>query len=408
MKTTHADYFGQIEDWRRDHLKLHKLSDIVLLCVSALLCGADTFTQIEIFGKAHASWYRKHGNFSNGIPSHDTIRRVLCVLNPVIFSKIMTSWVLDVAGSPRPEEPCSPGQKSVIAFDGKALRGAWDKGAKEGLMLVSAWATDLRLCLGVLRVEEKTNEITALKQLLGMIDLTGKIITTDAMGTQKEICELILAGQGDYVLALKENHPKMYAEAEAIFASIDAGNGFGAPIAQAESCDKAHGRVESRKCEITSCLGLFDTEQADQWPGLKTLVRTTRSRGFYRKGQWVEQTETAYHLSSIALQINDNQIVDSQLTQKQRDSAGIHLAVVRQHWGVENQQHYVLDVILGEDDCYVRKDHAPENLSICRRAAIGLASRNKPGKLSLKSTLYTAAFNDELREILLFGLNSDA
>lgn len=373
---TLTTWLGDVADWRREHRRFHGLADILFLCLCATLCGADTFTQIAYFGEARLDWLRRWLPYANGIPSHDTLRRVLQALDPQVLASLLTRWA-------RAMQQLTPQQ--VVSVDGKALRGTWESSGGSGLTLVSLWASEARLCLGVAAVGEKGGEVAAAQTVLGLLDVAGTILTADAGFTHKAFAAQVVAREADYVLALRGNQPTLLAQAESVFATVGAEQ-----VASYETQEKNRGRIETRHCQVTERLGHFGLEAATGWAGLRTLVKLDRQRVVRQQGEWVEQAETRYYLSSLPA------------------DAALHQAVIRQHWGIENQQHWLLDVVLREDQVRIRSEHAPENLALCRRIALNLAQAHKPEKISFKGALYKATLSTAMLQQLLFGTQSDA
>lgn len=368
------EHFGFIEDPRLDRQKDHLLLDIIGLTIIGTLSGADTWVGIEEFGKAKEEFVRELLLLPNGIPSHDTLGRVFSILSAEELEKGFANWIGAIS-------QLSQGQ--VVAIDGKRLRGSYDKGSnKAAIHLVSAWATANQVSLGQLKVDDKSNEITAIPELLRMLDIAGCIITIDAMGTQKEIAQLIRSNQADYVLALKQNHGELYEEVQATFNHL-IDTRF---CQQDQEWDKGHGRIESRKCYVLDLHAPgFDwilSEDLEQWQDLSSLIMIQATR-------WEDDkvhTQRRYYLSSLSAQDKDAQAFNH---------------IVRTHWAIENQLHWTLDVVFKEDASRVRSGYADQNLSVIRRMALNLLKQDRSSKVGLQNKRLRAAWdNNYLMKIL--------
>lgn len=343
-KTNLVECMSIVEDPRIDRTKAHDLQDILVLSVLAVLCGADGWEDIELFGKIRLSWLRKFIKLRNGVPSHDTISRVFRMIKPDAFQEAFLAWVegLDFGGN----------GLNVVVIDGKSLRRSHDKKSfKNMLHSVAAWSVANRLVLGCQSVDEKSNEITAIPELLKKLELQGAIITTDAMGSQKEIAKQISDGGGDYVLAIKDNHPNL---AKAMGEYFDKAHEEGLVehnVRHHETHDEKHGRIENRyyyHAPIPECL----KEITSSWKGAKSIGQVHSIT--IRDGK--EAVETRYYLSSLEVGV------------KRFASA------VRSHWGIENSLHWVLDMTFNEDQSRIRKGHGPDNFALLRRFAINILS----------------------------------
>lgn len=373
-------YFQALTEPRRNNRnRRHKLIDIIAIAILATICGADEFTEMELWGKANEDWLRTFLELPNGIPSHDTFGDVFAKLNPVEFKQCFIKWVEDIRSLTDGE---------LIAIDGKTLRRSHNRRAGKGAIhLVSAWAVGNRLTLGQVKVDGKSNEITAIPELLRLLDLRGCIVTIDAMGTQKEIAQLICEQQADYVLALKENQPNLYAEVEGIFETECAAQqqekeSESKRPAQAaevfEVKENGHGRVETRRVyNLEAPEWLY---QKQQWSDLKSLILVEARREL--NGQ--VSTERRYYISSLA------------------PNAKRAFEAVRGHWGIENSSHWILDVAFGEDDSRVRVGNAPENLALVRKLTHNLLQQEKTLKRGIKAKRLRAGWD---RSYLLKILN---
>ncbi|MEA4811789.1 MAG: ISAs1 family transposase [Anaerolineaceae bacterium] len=358
--------FSKLEDPRLDRTKQHKLLDIILMTICAVLCGAEGWVDVEEFGLVREAWLRSFLELPNGIPSHDTIGRVFRMLNGKAFERCFVSWVQTLAGL----------TGKTIAIDGKQIRGS--KGEQGPLTLVSAWAGENGLVLAQERVHEKSNEITAIPALLELLDLKNKVVTIDAIGTQRSIAEQIITGGGDYVLAVKQNQGKLWEEMRFIF-EVDKSQGFkDAPYDYAETVNKGHGRIETRRCWSVSDPEYLKEFKQD-WPSLSSLVFIESER---RRGD-KQEVSTRYFITSMkgkALEI---------------------LSVQRAHWGIENSLHWVLDIAFNEDRCRIRKDYAAGNFAIIRKMAINLLRQDKSVKIGAHGKRMRCALsNDYLLHVL--------
>lgn len=356
------EYFADLPEPRIDRCKKHALIDIVTIAILASICGAEHFTEMEEFGKRKAAWLTSFLELNNGIPTHDTFARVFAALKPTAFQERFVRWVQAVATATAGE---------VVAVDGKTARRSHDKEAGLGpLHVVSAWATRNRLVLGQVKVDEKSNEITAVPELLRLLEIKGCIVTVDALNTQKEIAGEIREREADYVLALKQNHPKLHAEVEGIFAAVLKDENADGTIKTSESVGNNHGRRETRRCwsiEAPDWITGFDG-----WRDLRSLILVEARREIKEQ----QTTEQRYYLSSLA------------------PNAERASRVIREHWGVENSLHWVLDVAFNEDHSRVRVGHAPENLALVRKITHNLLQQEKTLKRGVKTKRFAAALDD--------------
>jgi predicted transposase YbfD/YdcC len=364
------EHFQGLEDPRAANLIEHKLLDIIALTLCAVICGAESWVESELYGKTKEEWLSSFLDLPNGIPSHDTIARVFAALDPKGLGESLMSWVSSVAQLREGE---------VIAIDGKSLRHSYESGGKRGVIhMVSAWASQNRLVLGQVKVDEKSNEITAIPQLLDVLDVNGCLVTIDAMGTQTAIAEQIVEGGGDYVLSLKGNQPHLHQDVVQLF---DWGLKVGFKDIHHEFCrtvDAGHGRIETRRHWLLGSVEHLDG--ASRWAGLKRVGMVEAER--HIDGQ-ATSFERRYYLTSL-------------------DGGVERFAhAVRTHWGIENQLHWVLDVAFHEDDCRIRKDHAPENLALIRHLALNLLRRDSSTKAGIKAKRLKAGWDDRFLLSLL-------
>jgi len=362
-------YFGDMPDPRVTGRCDHKLIDIIMVAICAVLSGAETWDEVELFGEEREGWLKQFLELPNGIPSHDTFRRVFSLLDARVFQERFIGWV---------EQTFQVKREQVIAIDGKSVRGSQGQG-KGCLHLVSAWATAEGVALGQRKVEAGENEIVAIPDLLADLYLKGSIVTLDAIGCQTEIAAHIIAQRADYVLALKTNQPKLHQDVVDWFAWAQERDFRDVEHTYAQTVNKGHGRIEIRQCwALSDPRALEVLGHHEGWRKLTSLVMVQRER---RHGDR-SQTETAYFISSLP------------------PDADRLLRAVRHHWRIENTLHWVLDVIFHEDDARLRIGHGAENFAILRRMVLNLLRRH-PAKLSLKRKRFKAALDtDFLFELL--------
>lgn len=335
--------FDNVSDPRVNRTRLHKFIDIIVLAICATVSGANNFEEIEVFCTAHEGWFRRFLELPNGIPSHDTFERVFARVDPKEFRASFSDWTKKLAGIFTSE---------VIAIDGQTVRGARKNGQKKSpIHIVSAWAAGLRLVLAQTKVDEKSNEITAIPEVLRMLDIKGCIVTMDAMGCQQKIAQQIIDQGGDYVLGLKGNQGTTLSAVEEHF-SMTAEH----KCTQFQDVDKGHGRIETRTYLGVDAASILDLKD---WPGLKSAVKVISTREINEK----ITTEERFYISSI------------EHSQTQRSGQAI-----RAHWGVENGLHHVLDVTFDQDDSRVRKDNAPENMTVLRHFALNILKGAPPAR----------------------------
>lgn len=342
----------------------HKLVEIIIIAICAVLSGAEGWEDIEEFGQSKEGWLRQFLALENGIPSHDTFRRVFSLLDAAAFQERFMRWVEGVFG-------LTSGQ--VVAIDGKTVRGSGkESSGQRALHLVSAWASTNGVVLGQRKVADQSNEITAIPALLEELYLAGCIVTIDAMGCQTEIARAIVERQADYVLALKGNQENLYDDVQEWFAWARQTDFRDMPHSFHQTVNKGHGRLEIRRCWALSDPRAFEViRHHDGWVGLQSIVMVERQR--HENGQ--VQRETAYFISSLPA-----------------DAKRLSHAV-RAHWSIENTFHWTLDVTFREDDARLRTGQSAENFAVLRHIAFNLLKQH-PAKLSLKRKRYKAALND--------------
>lgn len=357
-----ADHFATLKDPRIERSKDHLLIDILTIAMLAVICGADGWVGIETYGKAKVSWLQTFLALPNGIPSHDTFGRVFARLDPEHLQRCFLQWVRAVSRLTEGE---------VIAIDGKTVRRSYDAGGDKGAIhRVSAWASQNRLVLGQRKVDAKSNEITAIPQLLEVLDIHGCIVTLDAMGTQTAIAQQIVDQGGDYVLALKGNQGNLFEDVQQLFkwaqwqAFQDIEHDF------YETIESGHGRLEKRRCwSLGQVEELID---AHKWPQLTSIAMVEAIRTCEGK----TSREVRYYISSLAPD-----------AQRLADS-------IRTHWSIENPLHWVLDVAFHEDECRIRTGHAPENFTLLRHLALSALNQETTAKVGVKNKRLRAGWDN--------------
>jgi predicted transposase YbfD/YdcC len=359
------DAFADLADPRVDRTKAHLLLDIVAIAVCAVICGADSWVAIEEFGVTKQAWLQTFLALPNGIPSHDTFGRVFAALDAPQFQQSFLRWV-------RAVWPTGAGE--VVAIDGKTLRGSHDRGiGKDAIHLVSAWASQSRLVLAQRKVDDKSNEITAIPEVLRLLDLAGCTVTLDAMGCQTAIAKQIVQQGAHYVLAVKENQEQLYTDIVDTFRYVEADGWHEVRHAHHQTVSGDHGRVEQRDYWlIQEADYLAYVNPKGSWTGLRAMGMVATER---RDGSSVSQ-ERRYYLIGGDL------------------DARAFARAVRQHWGIENSVHWVLDVTFGEDSSRVRTGNAPQNFAVLRHIALNLL-RHAPGKGSINTKRFRAALDDQ-------------
>jgi len=346
-------WFEDLPDPRPGHNVMHRLSDMVALAILAVLCGADSWMDVATFGRCREPWLRTFLPLPHGIPSHDTFGRVFGRIPPLSFEKCFMKWMAALAQS-----PCR-----LIALDGKALRHSFDTAdQKAAIHMISAWSQENQLVLGQLATQAKSNEITAIPELLELLDLQGAVVTADAMNCQKSIAEKIVDQGGDYLLQVKSNQPSLHQDLELLFAEGMRTDCQGVRHESIEEVDGGHGRVERRRLWTTDDIAWYG--DASQWKGLSRFIciESTRQVGDKRS------VDRRYYISSL-----------------RQATPEFLLRTLRGHWGIENRLHWCLDVSFNEDDSRIRKGHAAENFSRLRRIALNLLRKDKTYNVGIKT-----------------------
>ena len=372
-------HFADLPDPRVRHSKTHGLMDILTIALCAAICGADNWVQVEEFGHAKLRFLRQFLGLPAGIPSHDTFNRVFEALDAQALERCLLQWTMALAEDLAGE---------VVAIDGKAVRRSLDRRAGQNpLHLVSAWASETGLVLGQVATETKSNEITAIPELIQMLDLKGATVTIDAMGCQKDIAARIIEKQADYVLAVKDNQPKLHQDVQRVLAEAQTpGDPVGCRYHQ--TTEKAHGRIETRKVWCTpTARRLWQDQQDQDWPGLASVAMVEAHRTV--DGQ--TSVERRYYISSHA---------------GAQPHAAKHLGhMIRAHWGIENRLHWVLDTAFDEDRSRVRRGQGARNLAVLRKIALNLLRRETSYKLGAPSKRRKAGWDDAyLLKILAGGI----
>ena len=352
------NFFDSLPDPRVERTRLHELKDIIFITIAAVLSGCEDWNDIELYGKAKEDWLRTFLKLPHGIPSHDTFNRVFAAIDPVALEKCFVEWVQQVA-------EITEGQ--IVSIDGKRLCNSGCDGKKSIVHMVSAWSNVNNMVLGQLKVEDKSNEITAIPALLEVLDLKGCIITIDAMGCQRQIAETIINKGADYILALKGNQGHMLDDVEEAFKET---------VVEDKNMDRQqevnHGRIEKRCCRVIDDLDWVCKKE--EWKNLKSIIAIESER--YHKHNGKTEQEVRYYISSLAA-----------------DATKLNGAI-REHWGIENKLHWSLDVVFGEDQSQKRAGNAAQNFSIITRIALNIIKNDKKTKISMKNKRHKAGWDN--------------
>jgi predicted transposase YbfD/YdcC len=357
--------FAELPEPRREHMRLHKLWDIIALTILGVMAGADSWVEVANYGLSKIDWLQTFLELPNGIPSHDTLGRVFALLDPVALQQGFLNWVQAIAES-------TLGR--VVAIDGKTARRSFDNAAGKGpLHMVSAWLSENRLLLGQQACDSKSNEITAIPELIKTLEISGAIVTTDAMGCQKTITAAIRDAGADYVLAVKDNQPTLHDDIRQVFS-----DGLDDNFADLEhhcqrTAEKGHGRIETRIYHIVPVPKELKERHAD-WEDLRSIGMVFSER---QEGDKEPSLETRYFISSLPPKVKT------------------FARAVRNHWGIETSLHWVLDVGFHEDDSRLRKGHGQENLALVRRLAVSLFHNEATCKVGVACKRKRAGWNDD-------------
>ncbi len=358
-----SSIFSELEDPRIDRTKLYPLMEIIFLTINGVISGCQSWDEIADFGEAKLDWLKQYLPYANGVPSHDTINRVISRIDYRCFEEQFICWTNVLLQLP---------DGALISIDGKTLRGSIDRHHnKAAIHLVNAWCNDVQLSLGQYRTADKSNEIRAIPKLLDLLSIEGSIITIDAMGCQKNIAEQIIDHKADYILALKANQGELFEEVCKLFEFV--------PATYHKQVQKDHGRIESRHCwVITDLSWMLETSQ---WKGLKTVIKIQADREVLARGEM--NSENRYYLSSLDR------------------SAAFFNEAIRGHWAIENRLHWSMDMVFGEDLSRKRSKNAAQNFAIIRKIAQNLLKMETSKNISLNRKMRLAAMQDKYRQKIL-------
>jgi predicted transposase YbfD/YdcC len=367
-QTSVVRHFGGLNDPRREKRRLHNLCDMIAISLCAVICGAESWEDVAEYGRQKEPWLKTFLRLPHGIPSHDTFNRLFRRLKATAFQACFSRWMQGLVAAT---------EGRIVAIDGKTLRHSFDRASStSALHLISAWAVENGVSLGQRAVDGKSNEITAVPELLKLLELEGAIVTYDAMGCQKEIAQAIRDQGADYVLAVKDNQPRLAEDVVASFVEAFEGE-RGETYQLLTTNDKGHGRTERREYVVVRDLSKI--RDRDLWPDLHSLAMVCSERTIDGK----TTTEARYYISSCS------------------DSVRQIAGAIRGHWEIENSLHWSLDVTFGEDAHCLRKDHGPENMATFRRAALSLVKQERVEKGSLRRKRLRAGWNNAYLEKLL-------
>ena len=361
--STVLDYFTSMEDFRVERTKLYPLNEIILLIISSVVSGIENWEEIQDFGEDELEWLRKYLPYKNGIPSHDTLNRVLSGLCPKKFEECFMAWTSSLL---------PPQVQQHICIDGKTVRGSKDlSNGKKAIHLINAWSSSFSLCLAQLKQEKGANEIVSMPKVLEYLELENSIVSIDAIGCQRAVAQSICSKGGAYILAVKNNQKELHQDIQASFKQFPVKEEF-------EQVDKGHGRLEIRKCSILDNLDLISSKSA--WQGLSRIIKIQSSREILSTGK--KESATRYYITSL----------DADAQQLCR--------LVRHHWQIENQLHWSLDVLFREDLSRKRLDNVAQNFSLIRKIVINLLNL-EGSKISKNRKRHKAARSHKFREKIL-------
>ena len=359
--TAFLRHFEEMPDPRQRGKVAYPLNEILLLCLLAVIAGADSFTDIARFGRSKLALLRRFLPFENGTPAHDHLGDIFATLDAEAFQRCFAAWVAEATGCPA----------EVVAIDGKTSRRSYQKkDAKEPIHMVSAFAARQRLVLGQIKVDAKSNEITAIPALIEMMEIEGAVVTIDAMGCQRAIAELILKKKADYIFSLKGNQGTLNDDVKLFVAEQQAKGFEDAKVTRHETVDGDHGRIETRRYTVIHDVAWL--QERHGWPGLRSVIVVETTREWRGK----TERETRLYISSLDL------------------AAEVVAQMIRDHWRVENNLHWVMDMVFRDDECRVRKDHAPANFATIKHAAFNFLKR-APGKDSMRGKRKRAGWEDD-------------
>lgn len=360
-------FFDSLTDPRLERTKLHSLKDIIGITICAVLSGCDDWEEIEMYGRGKQEWLKQFLELANGIPSHDTFNRVFSLLSAEELRDCFVDWVQSIA---------SITEGRVVSIDGKRMCNSGTGGKKGFIHLVSAWCNANSMVMGQVKTDEKSNEITAIPELLKLLVLEGAIVTIDAMGCQQQIAEKIVEQKADYVLAVKQNQGHLLDDIKEAFKQ--------SPDAVCHSSvEKSHGRIEKRTCNVITDIDWIC--KSENWAKLQSIICIESQRTIMSTGE--VQSETRYYISSLL------------------SNAENFLSITRQHWGIENKLHWILDVIFKEDLSTKQAGNAAENFSIITKIALNLLKNNTSKRLSIKKKRLLCALDNDFLGKTVFGKN---
>jgi predicted transposase YbfD/YdcC len=371
-ETSIVTYFAELDDPRIEKNQKHPLINVISIAILGVICGADTWVDIERYGKAKQAWLGTFLDLKNGIPSHDTFGRLFRWLDAEQFQAQFLAWTHHI---------CEMTEGQLVSLDGKKLRRSHDKQhERDGIWMVSAWAGENRMVLGQTKVDEKSNEITAIPQLLSALDLSGCVVTVDALGTQTTVAQHIIAAGADYILPVKDNQGTLYEDMSLLFDGFETEAYAEVLYDTAKQISEAHDRREIRQCWVVQQPEYRAYLRREQhWPQLTSLVKLLTIR------QTPKKTEVTirYFISSWTA------------------SAQAFLKRIREHWQIENGLHWVLDIAFREDESRIRKDHAPQNMAVLRHMALNLLKQETSVKVGIAAKRKMAGWdNDYLLKVL--------
>lgn len=353
-------YFGEITDNRQAGKIKHNLLEIIVMTICAVIAGCDVWEDIGDYCRVKEAWFKEslHLKLENGVPSHDTLQRVWGMIEPKEFEECFCAWV---------EGVCQKTKGEIVSIDGKTVRRSGDK-AKKPIHMVSAWANSQQMVLGQLATDEKSNEITAVPELIDMLDISGCIVTTDAMSCQKDIVKKIVEKQGDYVLALKDNHSRFHREVTEYFEAAVHDKRNYPEVKTIQTKETGHGRIETR-----------------------TYYLTTDTDWYEDKGEWTKLM--AFGMVCSRVEKDGTISEDTRHFITSIEDISIFSEAVRKHWGIENSLHWCLDMTFHEDYSRIRKDHSAENMAVVRHISLNIL-KNYPAKISLARKRRRCAYDD--------------
>lgn len=365
-------YFEELDDPRIEKNQKHPLINVISIAILGVICGADTWVDIERYGNAKREWLGTFLDLKNGIPSHDTFGRVFRWLDAEQFQARFVTWTQHI---------CELTAGQVVSLDGKKLRRSHDKQhERDGIWMVSAWAGENRMVLGQTKVNEKSNEITAIPQLLNLLDISGCVVTLDALGTQTNIAQRILDAHADYILPVKDNQSTLYEDMTLLFEGFESDQYTDVIYDMAKQTTEGHNRREIRQCWVVSQAAYRAyLRRGAEWANLNSLVKLLTVRITPQK----TEVTIRYFISSWTA------------------SAQAFLTRIREHWQIENGLHWVLDMAFREDEARIRKDHAPQNMAVMRHMALNLLKQETSVKVGIAAKRKMAGWdNDYLLKVL--------